>query len=118
MTNVELVYLERRVRELREKIVLRESQQGLPTAGSAFGRDERHVESLRTELRNAAQQLVAMKYSALEILERMEAPLAAAAQPQVVTREPSTDDIKAAVREFLSKVPDDATVASLKELIQ
>jgi hypothetical protein len=51
---------------------------------------------------------------AVIIAKMQAAPLA----PQVIERPPSGDDIKAAVREFLSQVPDDATVASLKELIQ
>jgi hypothetical protein len=118
----DLPVAEQRVRDLKAKIALRISQQGLATEGSTYGRMPSHVQSLYDELAKAAAVVVSMKYNPLEVIERMSAPSPArpapTPEPQIIHVPPSDEDVRAKLREFLKLVPDTATVASLKELVQ
>ncbi|MGH9642367.1 MAG: hypothetical protein ACRD3Q_08060 [Terriglobales bacterium] len=71
-TESEIKEIELRIRQLRAKIKLRESQQGLETAGSAHGRHPQFDASLRYELRQACATLVTLKYDPVAVVERME----------------------------------------------
>jgi hypothetical protein len=117
----DLPVAEQRVRDLKAKIALRISQQGLATEGSTYGRMPSHVQSLYDELAKAAAVVVSMKYNPLEVIERMSAPprapTPAPTPPQVIHVPASDEDVRAKVREFLKLVPDTASVQSLKELI-
>ena len=65
----DLANAEVRVRELKAKIALRESQRGLP--GQFGGREELHITALRTELASAAAIVIAARYAPLDVLDKM-----------------------------------------------
>lgn len=56
-------------------------------------------------------------WSHSEIIRRMESAPAAAPPAPPPPAKPTADDVRAELRRILSKIPDDATVQSVKELI-
>jgi hypothetical protein len=119
MLSTELAEAETRVRGLKQKIALRQSQQTLGMSeGVAFGRSDQFITALYAELHKAAAVVVSLKYDPVVVIERMEAPPHVCPTPAApVVRPPTDEDVRAALQKLFTMVPETATVKSLKELI-
>jgi hypothetical protein len=89
---------------------------GMPGAGLAFSNQQLAQETALARLEAEYVQAMIPVWGPAAIISKMEAP--PPEPPAPVQLAPSSNDIKTRLREFLFKIPDNASVASLKELIQ
>lgn len=93
-----------------------QTKEGLSGAGVAFERqllaEQNALHKLESEY--LAAMIACNAWPPEKIIAKMTAPLPV---PQIIEREPTAEEVKSAVRALIEKIPDDANISSLKELL-